>query len=260
MTIHIDDLPGDASTPAVLSPGETFVGFVEARNSGGQDSSADTDSDWIRLSGLEPGALYVLALTEPEGPGLLRYESGYDVRLWAETLSGIAAVSPVNAGLPAPEFRAFFADGAGDLFVEVEGSRIFVQEYQPYALTLRTYSWMEGTIGADRLEGSGRNDLLMLRDGGDVAHAGGGDDLLRGGAGNDRLGGGQGDDWLIGGIGADALRGGNGADTLLGEGDDDVLFGQGGADLLQGNSGHDRLWGYGCGRAAGWPWTGPTVR
>ena len=75
---------------------------------------------------------------------------------------------------------------------------------------------LSGSVGADRLQGTPRRDVICGR---------GGADTIKGLAGNDRLVGGPGDD------------------VLLGDGGDDVLLGGPGADRLRGGPGHDRLVG-----------------
>lgn len=55
------------------------------------------------------------------------------------------------------------------------------------------YAFAPGTI----VWGSGGNDLIVLREGDETAHAGAGDDELRGGGGNDRLDGGAGSDTVV---------------------------------------------------------------
>jgi len=52
---------------------------------------------------------------------------------------------------------------------------------------------------ADRLQGTGSNDLILGESGNDTLIGGGGDDVLVGGTGNDTLEGGAGDDLVMGG-------------------------------------------------------------
>jgi Ca2+-binding RTX toxin-like protein len=91
---------------------------------------------------------------------------------------------------------------------------------------------LQGGAGGDRLEGGAANDTLRGRDG---------DDLLDGGAGNDRLVGDAGDDQLDGGSGNDTLQAGDGQDQLCGDTGNDTLQGGAGNDLLWGGDGTDRL-------------------
>ncbi|WP_344696415.1 calcium-binding protein [Sphingomonas rosea] len=81
------------------------------------------------------------------------------------------------------------------------------------------------TAGADRLYGSGGNELLDGGAGNDMLDAREGNDTLLGGAGNDTLYGRQGHDTLTGGTGNDILYGEGGDDTYLfsrGDGQDIV--------------------------------------
>jgi Ca2+-binding RTX toxin-like protein len=92
--------------------------------------------------------------------------------------------------------------------------------------------------GADRLTGSGNQDILFGYDG---------DDTVMGGKGSDQVSGGRGADTVYGGEGGDFVTGESGNDTLFGMADNDRLFGGGGADKLDGGAGSDNLTG-GAGR------------
>ncbi len=122
---------------------------------------------------------------------------------------------------------------------------------------------INGTTGADRLEGGQGNDTINGFDGADTLIGNGGDDSLTGGTsvndrrdviyggdGNDTIDGGYGNDLLRGDAGDDVISGGFGGDTVIGgTGDDqlsggalgDVLFGGDGDDFLNGGFGYDRL-------------------
>jgi len=73
---------------------------------------------------------------------------------------------------------------------------------------------INGTVGANRLVGTGYADVLNGRGGNDVLLGLGGNDTLNGGAGKDRLLGGAGNDLLIPGMGADTVFGGPGNDVV----------------------------------------------
>lgn len=75
----------------------------------------------------------------------------------------------------------------GDLLVQSPGSQV---NNNPAGLVL------QGTAGADTIEGGRQDELIM------------------GGAGNDQLSGGAGNDVLFGGAGADVLTGGTGSDVF----------------------------------------------
>jgi RTX calcium-binding nonapeptide repeat (4 copies) len=84
---------------------------------------------------------------------------------------------------------------------------------------------LSGSVGNDRIVGSGGPDLL---------DGGGGADALIGGAGEDQLGGATGKDRLSGGAAQDALFGGAGRDKLNGGRAKDGCSGGGGRDSGKG--------------------------
>jgi Ca2+-binding RTX toxin-like protein/beta-glucanase (GH16 family) len=94
---------------------------------------------------------------------------------------------------------------------------------------------IEGSSGADVINGTGTADLTIK--------GYGGDDVLRGKAGNDVLYGHAGNDSLVGNDGDDTLDGGIGDDRLLGGAGNDVLDGGDGRDLLNGDAGDDEIYG-----------------
>ena len=87
-----------------------------------------------------------------------------------------------------------------------------------------------GGTESSYLVGGQKNDVLYGGAKDDFLAGGVGADKLYGGAGNNILFGGDGDDYLEGGQGNDALYGGLGDDTLVWTGGDDSLYGQGGKD------------------------------
>lgn len=103
--------------------------------------------------------------------------------------------------------------------------------------------WMIGRGGNDTLRGGTGNDRLLGEAGNDNLSGGAGNDVVFGGAGDDRLQGDAGNDMLRGDAGKDTLTGGLGNDTLLGGADNDMLRGSEGNDWLQGDAGADRLLG-----------------
>jgi Ca2+-binding RTX toxin-like protein len=101
----------------------------------------------------------------------------------------------------------------------------------------------DGTRRADRIIGTGADEIIRGFDGADVLAGLGGSDCLFGGRGDDRLGGGQGGDLISGGGGADVIRGGPGDDSI--ESDDYNVTGGGGADVISGGPGSDLIEGEG---------------
>ncbi len=85
-----------------------------------------------------------------------------------------------------------------------------------------------GTARADRLTGSGANNVILGADKNDRLFGAGGSDRIEGGEGADSLDGGSGLDSLSGGSGNDNMKGGDGNDTLAGDnGNDDLDGGKG---------------------------------
>lgn len=73
-----------------------------------------------------------------------------------------------------------------------------------------------GTAGADEINGTSGNDVIVARGGADDVEGRGGRDLICGGGGNDELEGDAGNDFLNGGTGNDELEGGRGDDVCVG--------------------------------------------
>ncbi len=105
-----------------------------------------------------------------------------------------------------------------------------------------------GSAGADTLDvtreddvvlAAGGDDSVIGRDGDDDLRGDGGNDALRAGRGDDSLNGGAGNDILSAGAGDDLLQGGAGADRLRGRLGDDTLDGGAGDDVLTGGEGDD---------------------
>lgn len=118
-----------------------------------------------------------------------------------------------------------------------------------------------GSLGDDRYDGNGQNNIYYSRSGNDVIYGNGGDDeifagsgadevygngdndRIEAGPGNDLVFGGQGSDVLIGQEGDDELRGQEGADSLFGGPGDDIMHGGMGNDKFQADEGTDTLYG-----------------
>ena len=118
-----------------------------------------------------------------------------------------------------------------------------------------------GTAGADTINGTNGDDVVLALGGSDFIDTGPGDDLVCAGDGNDRvftragvdrvfgeggadrIFGGAARDFLFGQQGFDRLFGGAGGDRAVGGAQLDRLFGGPGFDRLLGQAGHDRLFG-----------------
>jgi len=100
-----------------------------------------------------------------------------------------------------------------------------------------------GTLGNDKLYGTGAAETLTGLDGNDKLYSNGGADSLFGNAGNDSLYGGAQGDRILGGAGNDTIYGNGGADILNGGAGDDLIYGGAQADTILGGTGNDTLHG-----------------
>ncbi|HEX3562558.1 MAG TPA: hypothetical protein VHU24_06940 [Solirubrobacterales bacterium] len=96
-----------------------------------------------------------------------------------------------------------------------------------------------GTAAGERLNGTGKADVVVARGGNDLIRTFGGNDVICAGGGSDQVKSGSGTDIVNGGAGNDLLRGMAGNDTLRGQTGDDRLRGGRGGDLLVGGTGDD---------------------
>lgn len=118
---------------------------------------------------------------------------------------------------------------------------------------------VNGTSGADTLNGGAYSDTINGSSGADTIHGNAGRDFIYGDDDNDTLYGDAGADFIHGGNGNDILYGGDGNDTLYGElgnntlysgaggnflsaawGDDSYVYG-GGADVISDTGGTDQI-------------------
>ena len=114
---------------------------------------------------------------------------------------------------------------------------------------------LQGTPLDDEIRGFGGVDRIVTGDGTDRVNAGDGNDEVNGYlvdaatgeyayyevAGAKQIAGEGGDDFLIGGSAGDSIDGGTGADRLDGRAGDDTLSGGAGDDTLYGGAGQDTL-------------------
>ena len=104
---------------------------------------------------------------------------------------------------------------------------------------------IQGTVGADSIDGLGENDLLagdpsLFGPGGnDTVHGGPGDDGVYGRGGDDRVSGGPGNDDTSGTLGADVVSGDEGDDIV-----DDGPFFEYSVDEISGGPGNDTMGAY----------------
>jgi Ca2+-binding RTX toxin-like protein len=111
---------------------------------------------------------------------------------------------------------------------------------------------INGTAGADILNGGAGaetfysfagNDIINANGGNDTVYAGDGADIVNAGDGNDTIFGDAGNDIINGNVGDDTAYGGAGADILNGSDGNDILYGDAGIDILNGDAGNDTLYG-----------------
>ena len=101
---------------------------------------------------------------------------------------------------------------------------------------------INGTGGADDLQGTPFSDTIRGFGGRDRVNALAGPDLIFGGSGFDEIGGGRGDDTVRGGTKGDLLGGGQDADTVYGGAGRDNTFGGAGSDVIFGGTGGDGIY------------------
>jgi hypothetical protein len=102
---------------------------------------------------------------------------------------------------------------------------------------------VEGTAGADLLDGTDESETIAAFGGDDLVNGFGGNDDIQAGAGSDVAEGQDGDDTIAGEAGNDTVGGGLGADSLVGGDGDDAVFGDEGNDTLSGDAGKDLILG-----------------
>jgi len=100
-----------------------------------------------------------------------------------------------------------------------------------------------GIEGANRLNGTPGNDIILTFGASDVIAGGGGNDLIITGGGNDTVGGGDGNDTILSGSGNDVVAGGTGDDVIFGGKGNDLVDGGDGNDLISGDRGNDTVLG-----------------
>lgn len=117
--------------------------------------------------------------------------------------------------------------------------------YSPELASFNGLGLFAGTLGNDKLYGTGAAETLTGLDGNDKLYSNGGADSLFGNAGNDTLYGGAQGDRILGGAGNDTLYGNGGADILNGGADNDLIYGGAQADTIVGGTGNDTIYSNG---------------
>lgn len=165
---------------------------------------------------LGDGADHIYDAHHADQPNLLRFAVGISAGDLSLDLEDGALVLRIAGGSDAIHIHGFDPDSVLTqpvigLFEFADGSSLTLEQLLASGLVLN------GTEGADLLEGANLPEQL---------EAGAGDDTLKGYAGNDSLLGGTGDDLLDGGQGDDLLVGGEGQDAYLvyhGSGRDSIV-------------------------------------
>ena len=226
-------------------------------------SGAGGDGDWLHLSGLGNGLVFIGTQGFGGTAGEVRYaQRGADTSAVSDDFTDVLA--------------DLDGDGAADDFkVTLDG--LHTLEEADFVRDVP----LVGTPGTDELQGDDNDNNIWGRAGDDKLVGLSGDDRLYGEAGDDRLYGNDGDDVLRGGAGADELHGGDGDDTVsyegsnagvkielavswwsswsyghaegdtissienaIGSGYDDSIRGDDGANRLEGRAGADQLYGW----------------
>ena len=147
-------------------------------------------SSTVTITAIDGGPIDNLAVNE------LLASVHFEGSLSVDLLSGITVTATDTDGLTA-------SDSSGGLLnVDLLGA-----DGNP--------NFLEGTNGADTVNGTAANERLYGYDGDDTLNGGDGNDLLRGGAGHDTLNGGNGNDQLINDASDTLIDGGAGIDTLI---------------------------------------------
>jgi Ca2+-binding RTX toxin-like protein len=100
---------------------------------------------------------------------------------------------------------------------------------------------IKGTVGADTLEDTTLQDVVMGGGGNDTIRAGAGDDVVYGGSGDDEIWSYDGNDTVYGGSGNDSILDLNGDDLISGGSGDDLVLAGEGNDTYTGGSGYDTI-------------------
>ncbi|MGM4963072.1 calcium-binding protein [Tardiphaga sp. 1201_B9_N1_1] len=252
--------------------GDGPISLVRVGNEADNDIAGGAGADLLRgyagddyLLGEEGVDTYVFAVGDghdtiedlsPEG-GVIRFVEGLDVSLITKQL---VAGSGGNQDLLitygqgdtilikdwstlSPEQQALWTfESVTGKFTPANSAdepdlSVVPEEVGGVALTL-----IEGTAGADVLDGIDIDERINGQGGDDVINAYGGADTIDAGDGNDIVDGGAGSDTIRGGLGDDHVAGGDGDDIIVDEAGDDVFIGGRGNDqfyIENKNNGND---------------------
>jgi len=269
--VETTDAPGDATTPYVLAPGDTFSGTL----------ATSSDVDLVALE-VTAGMAYQISLPPDGAPnpmfGIATSLSG--------AISYSTSIGSSSSSTGSNTVVTFVASQTGTVFFGV--NPFDIPESEPYAFAFEGIGLGQGNSENNILVGGEGPDLLRGFAGDDRLDGGTGNDIMDGGLGNDRyivdsagdritgetgfsLGGGIDtvESWisynltpnleilrlqgtadlngtggfapeaLVGNVGNNLLDGGGGNDVLNGKSGDDTLVGGLGADTLVGEAGAD---------------------
>ena len=213
------------AVPASATAGTVTVGYPDATTMA-LTGTADPESFWVRQDSFPGGS-----------PAFLIYvNSGTTVAPGAGCEAGPYAGSFLCPRSGVTLIEADLGDGGDNLDTYDLGATTTLDADMGAGNDL-----VQGSQGADTIDGGAGNDDVIGRPGNDTLDGGDGDDRVLGDDGNDALDGGVGTDRLYGGYGDDTQHGGDG---------DDEVWGYDGTDQLFGDEGADRLWGDGNGGPA----------
>lgn len=166
--------------------------------------------------------------SDAEAKETLRMYTKHQTKIDAEEKAFPPTVSSSAAALIAPARNLLIANyvTAKNLGVSIDGS------------ILVGAALANEAKGVYKLDGTGKNDLVLGEGGNNTIDGAAGSDVLYGGNGDDMLDGGADDDVLIGGTGKDSLKGGAGVDKYIytiGDGDDTIEDADGLGSIIVGD-------------------------
>jgi len=224
----------EATSPAMAARRDQFQGWPEVESAAIQVKRYENDQVVQEL----PGHFIV---SKNDAPDAADYEASVAVELGGGVFAaaGFTVIDPAYNDLKVK--RTIPADkwNSDQIHIAINSMALIGP--------LPTF----GTEGDDEVQGTNKDDVIVLGKGNDKSNGDDGNDKLNGQAGNDIVEGGLGNDRVVGGAGNDKLYG----DNALGSGGgaarrytaaqdlNDVVLGGGGKDLVSGGGGNDRLVG-----------------
>ena len=212
-----------------VSIGKAYYG-ADFRVSGVFDIDLGTGHDVVELGEIREGSLTISNFTAGVGGDVLRFVDLLHFTSWDQSTNLFATGHLTLQQAGSDTLLTMRQDGP-----DTEGIDIRLVGVDASALTVGNFDGLppdgsavagetiQGTSGADTLEGTF------------------GDDVIHGHGNSDDISGGVGDDLIYGGDAHDTLRAGLGNDRVFGEAGDDYFSYMGGNDQYSGGSGDDRF-------------------